>query len=304
MQAKVKLGVKPLVILLWTVICIAALVWVFPHSIKADVNQGTREIRNWTSHITPLMDVQFHPGSALGNAGCFVDLSYKDAGLALIKAEGDQPLRVKITQGDRSETFYVHTDGTPSVLPLPFGSGDYEIKILEQKEGQVYTARYQTEFSVWSMNDLQAFCNATDYVPFSQDSEYVKEASRLREQASSDEELVRLIVKSVMKHLEYDKSMVSVGDRPDLDLVWSSGRAVCRDYAVITAAMLRSQGIPTKVLYGNVTFPGEEKGYHAWNEYYAGEAGWIRLDVTYMEKGAGLGYNNGFKTLYEASKVF
>lgn len=268
-------------------------------NIKA-VNAGD----SWNSYISPIMDAQFHLENALSSEDCSIDLSYKDSGLALIVAKSERPILAKISQGDRSETFYIHNDGTQSAVLLPFGNGDYEITILEKKEDKVGSVKYQTAFSVWSMNDLQAFCNATDYVPFNKNSEYVKEASRLKKMAESDEQLVALIVQQVMRHLDYDQSMTEVGHRPDLDLVWTSRKAVCRDYAVITAAMLRSQGIPTKVLYGDVMFSNGTKGYHAWNEYYAGNAGWVRLDVTYMERGESLDHNNDFEILYEASKVF
>lgn len=59
--------------------------------------------------------------------------------------------------------------------------------------------------------------------------------------------------------------------------------------------MLRSQGIPTKIIFGYVA-PGDL--YHAWNMFYTEETGWItveyqvfggewnRIDCTFAANGA------------------
>jgi transglutaminase-like putative cysteine protease len=59
--------------------------------------------------------------------------------------------------------------------------------------------------------------------------------------------------------------------------------------------MLRSQGIPTKIIFGYVGEDGEL--YHAWNMYYTKESGWVtvefkvnegewnRLDLTFSANG-------------------
>lgn len=59
--------------------------------------------------------------------------------------------------------------------------------------------------------------------------------------------------------------------------VLKSRLGVCRDYAILFAAMARSVGIPTKVVSGLIYL---EDGfyYHAWVECYTGE--WIPFDAT------------------------
>ena len=63
----------------------------------------------------------------------------------------------------------------------------------------------------------------------------------------------------------------------------------------MAAAMLRSQGIPTKMIWGHVSPDGL---YHAWNMFYTEETGWVtvefevkkdswnRLDLTFSANGA------------------
>lgn len=79
-------------------------------------------------------------------------------------------------------------------------------------------------------------------------------------------------------------------------------RGVCEDYAKLTAALLRSLGIPAKVISGEVTYdtynddgwnadgtPKYNLEGHAWNEAYA-DGRWIILDTTWDSNNS---YKNG-----------
>ena len=63
---------------------------------------------------------------------------------------------------------------------------------------------------------------------------------------------------------------VQYGYVPDPDQTLNDKTGICFDYASLTCAMLRSQGIPTKLEVGYV---GEV--YHAWISCYVDETGWI-----------------------------
>ena len=47
-------------------------------------------------------------------------------------------------------------------------------------------------------------------------------------------------------------------------------KGICFDYASLMSALLRSQGIPTKLVVG---YSGT--AYHAWISVYLDEAGWV-----------------------------
>ena len=51
-------------------------------------------------------------------------------------------------------------------------------------------------------------------------------------------------------------------------------KGLCFDYASLTASMLRSQGIPTKLIFGYVS---PDDVYHAWNMFYTEETGWVQV---------------------------
>ena len=48
------------------------------------------------------------------------------------------------------------------------------------------------------------------------------------------------------------------------------------DYASLAAAMMRSVGIPCKLLTGYV---GDDQIYHAWNCIYLRNRGWIAVEI-------------------------
>ena len=60
-----------------------------------------------------------------------------------------------------------------------------------------------------------------------------------------------------------------------------SGKGICFDYAALAASMLRSQGIPCKLIMGNVS---PDDLYHAWNMFYTEETGWITVEFSVSAK--------------------
>ena len=65
--------------------------------------------------------------------------------------------------------------------------------------------------------------------------------------------------------------------------------------------MLRSIGIPTKLVKG---YKNDIDGYHAWNEVYISEKGWVIVDTTYdsiyLENGTSI---NPVKNIKDYNKV-
>lgn len=69
-----------------------------------------------------------------------------------------------------------------------------------------------------------------------------------------------------------------IGVLRDAREVLETKEGVCRDYAILTATLLRSAGIPARVASGLVNWDGSFF-YHAWAEAWAGDR-WIGLDST------------------------
>jgi transglutaminase-like putative cysteine protease len=86
----------------------------------------------------------------------------------------------------------------------------------------------------------------------------------------------------VVENITYDKelaSTVQIGYLPDVDRVLARRKGICFDYAALMASMLRSQGVPTKMVAG---FVGEV--YHAWLDVYSPETGWINAAIFFDGK--------------------
>lgn len=73
-----------------------------------------------------------------------------------------------------------------------------------------------------------------------------------------------------------------IGVLRDATEVLKTKEGVCRDYAVLTAALLRGAGVPTRLASGLVTWDGTFY-YHAWCEVWDGSH-WIGVDSTTTDR--------------------
>ena len=80
--------------------------------------------------------------------------------------------------------------------------------------------------------------------------------------------------------MEYDKELFEInqGGRfylPEIDSKFIEGKGICTNKTWIIATMLRSQGIPTKIVDGYQ----ELIGNHSWNEVLI-NGQWVHIDAT------------------------
>ena len=118
---------------------------------------------------------------------------------------------------------------------------------------------------------------------FNADTQAVSTASEAVKEARSDLDAVSDIYHFVIENVVYDEEKaetVTSGYLPDVDETLSSGKGICFDYAALTAAMLRSQNIPTRLEIG---YAGDI--YHAWISVYVDEVGWIDKIIEFSGDG-------------------
>ena len=78
-------------------------------------------------------------------------------------------------------------------------------------------------------------------------------------------------LEAAQRQYDYNKAAtVQSGYLPDLDQVLAEKKGICFDYAAVMTAMLRSQGIPTRLVVG---YAGDV--YHAWINTFIPQTGWI-----------------------------
>ena len=199
-------------------------------------------------------------------------------------------LRVKC--GDLQYDHDLVADGTREFFPL-MESGSYSVKIYELVVGKSYGEAVSAEFEVKIKSSTGMYLYPNKYVNFDSKSNCVRKAAELCAGIDNDVEKIAEIFGYVAGNTVYDKELaatVKSGYIPDPDKTLKSGTGLCFDYSSLMAAMCRSQGIPTRLVIGYA----ESDIYHAWNEVYTSETGWITPELFLKKKG----YNIADATFY------
>ncbi len=243
-------------------------------------------------------EAKYHPDEAEGTDAVKIDLSQSRAGYVAAKAVTPTKLKIQVIKGSQTYTYDLPNDGTESVFPLQCGDGDYTVRVMENVTGTKYAMAYQTQASVKLLDEFQPYLRPSAYANYKEDSKCVTKAKELAGKASDANEVVTAVFDYICKSVVYDKEKaknVTTGYIPMPDETLTSGKGICFDYASLAASMLRSQGIPAKVIFGYVS-PNDL--YHAWNMFYTKEQGWVtvdyevkenswnRLDLTFSANGA------------------
>lgn len=221
----------------------------------------------------------FTGAKTLENDIASVDISDAASGVVQVSYKGScSNVKVRITMGDN---VYDYGLSGSAVYPLQSGSGEYNVKVLENISGKTYAIALDESFSA-EVSDFSPYLLPSQYISFSQSDNCVKKAAELCAGCDSDAEKIAAIFKYVTDNISYDKQLaasVKSGYIPDPDSTLAKGTGICFDYASLFAAMCRSQSIPTKLVMGYI----QGNMYHAWNEVYTKETGWVTLDL-FIEK--------------------
>jgi len=218
------------------------------------------------------------------NAKAMIDYSNTADGYVMVKwlAQTSRQLRVQVTGPDDSKyTYTIFPDDTFEVFPLSGGNGSYLVRVLEQSEGDRYAVATTLEVKVTLQDEFAPFLRPNQFVNFDESSNVVRKAAELVAGKDNMPEMVAAVYDFITKNITYDRNFAQQvidgshrGYVPDLDKVLSSGKGICFDYAAVMTAMLRSQGIPTRLVFGHV-----DEVYHAWIDVYSEETGWVNSAI-------------------------
>ena len=212
--------------------------------------------------------------------GVMIDASHTDQGYVMVRCEPSE-MRLKARISTDEQTYYYDLPGGDaySVFPLQMGDGVYTVRVMEQVENDLYAMRYGTDIDVRLNDETLPFLYPNQYVWYDGSTKTVQKAAELAEGLSSDAEIAKQFYRFVVQHMTYDNQKavtVEKGYLPNVDEVLETGKGICFDYAELLAVMLRSRGIPTKMLIGTVT---PENLYHSWNSVYL-DGEWVWMDTT------------------------
>lgn len=252
----------------------------------------------------PMLTSVFDESSASGENGVQIDTSHLSEGYVAVRATAQGKLKFLLSSDSSTlqYSYLLPSDGSTAIIPLQLGDGNYEFAVCKNIEGTKYSYLYRQSAQVTLSDEFQPFLRPSIYVNYSSDSACVKKATELASHANTEMDVVTSIYNFIVENISYDKNKAkTIGTDyfPNPDETLQSQTGICVDYAALAAAMLRSQGIPTKLITGYVA---PNNLYHAWNMIWLKDTGWItvelkadkntwtRVDTTFAAGGADSSY--------------
>ena len=216
------------------------------------------------------------PGDEVLDYGeAVVDISNVSQGYVAVRYSGNaRKISIEITgKKDKTYKYFVNKTKQPVYFPLTCGNGTYQIAVYENIQGDEYSVLMMDSFDVKLKNRFLPFLYPNQYVEFTSETKAVKKAKELAKGKEDALSIVKSIYHYVVKNVKYDDEKaqnVQSGYLPSVDETLKTKKGICFDYAALMTAMLRSQGIPTKLEIG---YSGDI--YHAWISTWLNEKGWV-----------------------------
>lgn len=244
-----------------------------------------------------------------------IDTSHVSEGYVAASATNSARLKFQVVCGDASYNYDLPGDGTPIVCPLNMGDGAYTFRIMQNTSGNNYVEIASAQAKVQMDDEFEPYLRPNQFCSFTDSSQCVQQARQLAADASNEGDVVRAVYQWVVGNITYDydkaaELATATGYIPDPDATLAARSGICFDYASLSAAMLRSLGIPCQVITGYVS---PDQLYHAWNmvyingtwvsvEFSINPDEWTRMDLTFAA--AGSGSNTGDGTGYTDRYVY
>ena len=242
-----------------------------------------------------------------------IDTSGVYDGWVCASAESGSRMKFQVICGNATYNYDMSNTGKPSIFPLQSGDGQYKFRIMKNVQDKKYAEIHSVVCDVKLSDPFQPFLRPSDYANYSQNSRCVAKAAEITKGMTNDLAKIKAVYEYVCKTVKYDRqkaATVKSGYLPTPDETMATGKGICFDYASLAASMLRSQGIPTKVIFG---YGSPDGLYHAWNMFYTKESGWVtvsysinpsnwtRMDLTFSANGADgkfIGDGGNYKDVY------
>lgn len=218
----------------------------------------------------------------------------------------DTRLKVMVEKDGNKVTYNLKGNGVTESFPLQMGDGEYKISILENVSGNKYKYVSTEEVKLQLADPNQVYLASVQNINWNSGMAAIRKAAELTRGLKTDEQRINAIYNYVISNITYDRDKLdklSSDYLPNIDNTITAGKGICYDYASTLAAMLRSLGIPAKLVKG---YCSNAKGYHAWNEIYNSKTGeWMVVDCTYDSQiKAAKGKYSMIKNPLQYSKVY
>lgn len=195
-------------------------------------------------------------------------------------------IKVQVSKGSSSYMYGLYSTSGYEFFPLQMGEGAYVVTVYKNIGGTSY-ATVKT-FNVTLSNSSNVFLSSNQLVNWSSTTNAVVKARALASGLGSNEAKAQAIHDYLISYMHYDTAKASTigsGYIPNISSVYSQASGICYDFASTYAAMMRSVGVPTKLVMGYST---KVSGYHAWNQVYINGT-WATVDNSYDSQVKALG---------------
>lgn len=225
-----------------------------------------------------------------------IDYSNTKDGYVMVQYTTPSDTRLKaVVKGPTTSYTYNLTAQEWAVFPLSDGNGKYQITVYKNVTGTKYAAVLSLTSDVALIDEFAPYLHSNQYVNYDAAPKTVAKAADLTKNVDDPLKKVEIVYDYVVKGMTYDKELaatVKTGYLPVLDTVLEKKSGICFDYAAMMTGMLRSQGVPCKLVVG---YAG--KAYHAWISVWTEGAGWVdgviwfngtswqRMDPTFASSG-------------------
>lgn len=192
------------------------------------------------------------------------------SGYVAAQAHSSSRLKLQVLCGEGSYNYDLPGDGSTLIAPLNMGDGSYTFRVMRNTSGSSYVEIASTSANVALESEFAPFLVNNTFVDYDADSDCVAQARELAADAENEGDVVKAVYDWMVANISYDTDKAAslkeaTGYVPDPDQTLADGSGICFDYSSLAAAMLRSLGIPCKVITGYVS---PDDVYHAWNMVY------------------------------------
>lgn len=217
----------------------------------------------------------------------------------------DKRIKLMITKDNKSYSYNLYASKATETFPLQQGNGAYKVSVLENTSGNKYKVLSSETVDLSMSNTNAVYLSSVQNVKWNSSDKAVLKAKQLTQGLTTDEAKVQAIYNYIVANVKYDYTLaanVTQDYIPNNDNTLASKKGICYDYASLFATMLRSEGIPTKLVMGNTSYVSV---YHAWNEVLL-NGKWVTIDTT-VDAGLGKNKETGFtkaSSKYTAAKIY
>ena len=235
--------------------------------------------------IPAVAEATFHEQEAISENGGMIDISSVSQGYVAASATNDNRLKFQVTKDGQTYNYDLPNDGTPLVCPLNMGDGPYTFGIMQNTSGSNYVEITSASADLTLGTEFEPFVRPNVFCSYDADSRCVAKARELAAGAENQGDVLEAVYEWITENIRYDTEKAAAladatGYVPNPDETLGTGTGICFDYASLGAAMLRSLGIPCKIITGYVSPDGI---YHAWNLVYL-DGSWISVEVNVESK--------------------